>query len=817
MRIDKNPKRVLRKLTQRYLKNNRLLNLFAISGIVLTCILFTCVFNVVLSVNDSIKSQMIDEIGCSDSGSFDYLTLNQVEKLKQNKKIQSSHLIYSLGVIENKKLNKNFTATTYYFSPEHFKEYKNLKMSSMEGKYPENSNEVMLSTTVLKQLGIEPIIGTEIDLKIAFQEHVLDKKFILSGVYEYNKFEDIQLMFVSDDFINTTNIYKNKAIYFLFVNLKHNINLAEKFIDIMIESGYNNNENDRIEYTINPVYSKHMFLENGTFVVVFLFILFIVLSGYLLIFNVFNISILNHIKFYGQLKSIGFTSKQIKAFIIKQGLYLTGIALPIGFFFGYLIGNILLPILMKITEIDVQISMNIYIFIFAGVFTVITVYLSLLTPAKRANKMSSTEAINMNGVKKRRRFDISKKLHIHNLALLNLLRNPKQFLIIIISLSLMPIILNLMITFVCGFDYDSYMSRFVSSDFIAAHVNYFKSEYDGNSVVDEEFIKYIDTIDIKEAGTIYCDKSYGRIVDSNGFERVKEDIFHTQYRNIDYDIDLYGYDDFLLSKFEVIHGELNKDVLKSGTSIIEIIEVDDYNKPDLSTMRFKVGDHIDVYYDNHFVKTYTVVAQVKKISNFAELNGTLEFIARLALPSEEYLKIAPTPHKMSYIFNVPDSKLREIHSRLTEYVKNENESMRFKSKLEFEKQYEEAKNAFLIPGVFCAILVGLIGIINYINVFITSILSRKDELIILDKIGMIGSQRKTMLILEGVFYTLVSSITFVIVSSIVNLSALKYVMDQLWLTKYQFNYFSLFLCIPIYLIISIVTPLIIDKVVMKKG
>lgn len=816
MRINNNSKHVLKKLSKRYQKNNKLMNFFAISGIVLTCILFTCIFNVILSINDSIKSKMIDEIGFTDSGSFNYITLNQVEKLKQNKKIASSHLVCHLGFVEEEELENNFTTSLFYFSPEHFKNYKKLKIQNIVGKYPENYNEIMLSTTVLKQLKIEPIVGSEIELEILFQEQVLEIEFTLSGFFEYNKFEDVQDVFVSENFINTTDIYLDQPIYFLFVNFKQNINLIEKFADAVNENSYFDNDNEKINFTINPIYYKFIYLESEIIVILGLFILFIVLSGFLIIYNVFNISIINNIKFYGQLRTIGFTSKQIKRFIIKQGMYLTGIALPIGFFFGFLSSNIVLPIIIKITEIDIQIKFNIFIFIFSGLFTLITVYISLLTPMKHANKMSTMEAISINGVTIKRKCDISKKIHIYNLALINVIRNPKQFFIIIISLSIMPIILNLVITFVLGFHYDSYMSSFVSSDFVAAHVNYFKSEYNDSSLVDEDFIAYINTLDINEAGNIYCDKSYGRIFELDAFERVRKDIFYTQSNNYEYDIDLYGYDEFILSKFEVINGEINNDSLKMGSGIIEIIEVDDYNEPDLSSMRFKVGDHIDLYYNNQFVKEYEVIAQVKKITNFSELNGTLDYIATLALPSEEYLSIAPSPNKMSYIFNVPDIKLKEIHSKLLDFVENENESMSFKSKLEFENQFKESKNAFLVPGIFCAVIVGIIGIVNYINVFITSIINRKHEFVLLDKIGMTGSIRKILLIMEGVIYTTISSIIFIIISCIVNFSALKYIMDKLWLTKYQFNYFSLLICIPIYLIISVIVPIFIDNTVIKK-
>lgn len=812
MIIYNKPNVVLRKLTQRYLKENKLLNIFSIIGIVLTCILFTCLFSVLINMNNSMQEQLIKAAGSRASGTFDILTLNEMEVLSQNKNIKSSRYSSYRGDVKNEKLNKTFTTSMYYYSPELFKEYKDINTSNIVGNYPEKNNEVMLSTTVLKQLSIEPQVGANIELEFSFLDQTYNKTFILSGYYENEKFQDLQIVFLSENYIEGIHISDRESTYHLYVDMNNNSNLEEKFEKVISESGLEKDAYTTIKYSINPAYSKYMFWNAETIIAAILLILFIIWSGYLIIYNIFNISVLNNIRFYGLLKNIGFTSKQIKVFIIKQGLYLTIIGLPIGLILGYLLGYILLPIIIKITSIDLQIKLNIYIFVFASLFTIITVYLSLISPAKYANKLTSAEAMKVNGSTKGRKHKKNSSFNLYHLAKINILRNKKQFIVLILSLTLMPITLNMVLTFVGSLNYDKFMSKYITTDFVAANYSYFRGDYDSNTTINEAFIDYINQLDLEEAGAIYHNKSYGRIYELNGFKREREDIFTTKYSDIDYDIMMYAYDEFPLSKFEVINGELDSKLLKTGNYIIEIIKVDDYGQPDYNTMRFKVGDKIDINYNNEYIKSYIVLAQVKEIETFAEPVGTTEYIAELALPSEEYLNISTIPLKMSYVFNVPSNKLEEIDSKLEQYIKEVDGSMQFESKLSYEKEYEETKDSILVPGIFISILVGCIGIVNYINVLITSVISRKEEFIILNKIGMTDKQCNKLLIIEGLLYTLFSSITFISLGIIINLSLLKNIINDLWLAKYQFNIISLLVCIPIYLFISLVIPLLANKI-----
>ena len=69
----------------------------------------------------------------------------------------------------------------------------------------------------------------------------------------------------------------------------------------------------------------------------------IVIAGILVIYNIFYISIINSIKEYGQLRTIGMTAKQIQRLVLREGTLLMLPAIPVGLIAGIVVAYILIP------------------------------------------------------------------------------------------------------------------------------------------------------------------------------------------------------------------------------------------------------------------------------------------------------------------------------------------------------------------------------------------------------------------------------------------------------------------------------------------
>ena len=73
------------------------------------------------------------------------------------------------------------------------------------------------------------------------------------------------------------------------------------------------------------------------------------------------------------------------------------------------------------------------------------------------------------------------------------------------------------------------------------------------------------------------------------------------------------------------------------------------------------------------------------------------------------------------------------------------------------QEWDQMYNSLSILGNGASILLILIGLINFVNVMLTSVIARRNELAILESVGMTKKQIMAMLTWEGGFYALISA------------------------------------------------------------
>ena len=134
---------------------------------------------------------------------------------------------------------------------------------------------------------------------------------------------------------------------------------------------------------------------------------------------------------------------------------------------------------------------------------------------------------------------------------------------------------------------------------------------------------------------------------------------------------------------------------------------------------------------------------------------------------------------MKTIFNVDDKNLLSTENWLKNYTTNTNTSLDYLSKVVLRQSFDGMINMYrLVGGVLCAIL-ALIGILNFINSMMTSILSRYKEIAMLQSVGMTGHQVKRMLVYEGIAYSVLGLLLSLILSIIGSLTVVRMMGSEL--------------------------------------
>lgn len=151
------------------------------------------------------------------------------------------------------------------------------------------------------------------------------------------------------------------------------------------------------------------------------------------------------------------------------------------------------------------------------------------------------------------------------------------------------------------------------------------------------------------------------------------------------------------------------------------------------------------------------MAIVANISTLTEgVNGNVENFLSFYLPAEVFKRIYPDNTIRKIFFDVADTEQPQAEQMLIDYRNSVDKSLTFKSKSTLIQHYEEQTRASTIMALSISLIIAFVGILNFINSMVTTIVSRQKEFAMIQSIGMTKRQLRTMLIFEGIYYALES-------------------------------------------------------------
>ncbi len=535
-----NNRHAVKKLSDRYFKSNKSRNIIAVIAIVLTAVLFTAIFTLGSGLIDTVQEQNIRKAGGDGQAVLSYISDDIYNDIEGNSLIEK--IAYTKAVsyrIKNEGLEK-WRSDLWYMDDTAlaFARYE-----PTTGRRPEAENEIIADTKTLDALGIKAGIGETVSLKYEIKGTEYETDFVLCGFWETDSLSNIGRMIVSKSFIDShsdileytyreDNDYSGVVTAYIMFHGKGDI--ESKISRLLSETGYtcdimggSPKEENYIIARVSPAYQSSDLFENPTLLISGAAgILFIIVTGYLIIYNIFQISVIQDIQAYGQLKTLGTTKRQIKKMIHRQAANLSLTGVPIGLLIGFFLGRALVPFLMNGTiytaDAGITVTANPLIFIGAAAFAVFTVLISVQKPAKIAGTVSPIEAIkyteNDSSAFSGKKHALKNSTHgakIYRMALANLGRNRKRTALVIVSMTLSLVLFNTVFTFSSGFDIDKYIAKFVNTDFVISTADYFQFRYETNDL-SESFLETV-----MESG---CFETGGRLYTA----RVLEEAFSAE-------------------------------------------------------------------------------------------------------------------------------------------------------------------------------------------------------------------------------------------------------------------------------------------------
>ncbi|NMW85757.1 ABC transporter permease [Peptoniphilus sp. AGMB00490] len=799
-------KAYIRGLAKNILNANKSRRNILLLAIALTSILFTSLFSVALGLGKSMETQTMKTIGTISHGVFKELSDKDINSLSKDKDIKEFSIREKVGILDDEKISAELS----------YMDRKGFEWSLIEkvkGKFPEKEKEVFIDLATAKKLGYKGEIGEEIEIPYNIEKpytgEIIEKKsekFIISGTFQNPIDSNVGVgqIYLSKAYVDKLSLPENNND--VEVMLKNSFMIRDKLLKIAERNGYKvadnpgNLSDKEIRIGVNFAYllSGDSSFDFKTFLPFLAFLILVIVAGYLIINNIFKISVNEDIKLLGLLKTIGMTKPQIKKLVHLESLAVALPAIIVGDIVGISIGKIILNKIFAnnemLTDVKLSIIVIILIILFSTAFTLLTVFLSVMKPARYAAKVSPIDASRYNETTIKKKYK-SENISLGKLARRQVFSNKFRFISIVLSISLSAVILNSVLTYTGNIDLEKGISDVIATDYNIASPKYFRYMYSGS----EDSIKdnFIDEIEnqkgFKAGGALYY---YGYEYD---YQDIK--IEDNKVAPI-----LLGIDDYLINKQKFIDGEFDKDKWQTGNYII----IGEYGD---KKSAFKAGDKIKINVKNK-IKEVQVMGKVEY--NFSiglryfpvikedvndESSPTLG-LEYIYMKPNEYKELTGDKSIMSYGFDVKDSE-KENFDNLLKTFENEpdfsydSRDLQIKSTMEFKSLIEFA-------GYSLSIVLFLISVLNFINVIATEILKNMVNLSILEAIGMTKKNIKKYLVKKNLIYSFCGLIFSFLIMLLVNKFILVDFMAQTKWTSYKFVIMPLILVNIINIIIGII-------------
>lgn len=453
---------ILNKLTIKHLTMNKKRTIVTIMGIILSTALMVGIG----LLYSSMREYGIREIMADKGRYHSYIKDVDASKLgviEKNLNIDTFFYEQGLGfaILPNSKNNAKPYLYINQVSDSYFKE-----LTLIDGRLPKNNEEIVISSHVKSNGGVEYHIGDKLKLDYGKREYsglyndayvegeklfnIGSKEFTIVGIVARSVYEDysacgysvftildnpnglVNIYFVFNDIASThkytEEIYNNLGIVRknndgnVFYDIKYNTQL----LALYGSSGSNNFDS----VIINQMVIMLSLVSIGCIIV---------------IYNAFAISVMERKKQFGLFASVGATRSQIRKTVFFEAVIVGTIGIILGILGAFLGIGIVIKIVSNLMIDVFKYGLNLAVYplyiIVPIIFMIIVVLVSAYLPARSASRVSPIVAIRQNDDIKIKR----KKLKTNRLvkkifgiegeiALKNMKRNKRKYRITIASL-----------------------------------------------------------------------------------------------------------------------------------------------------------------------------------------------------------------------------------------------------------------------------------------------------------------------------------------------------------------------------------------------
>lgn len=795
--------KVLNKLSLKNLLLNKKRSVGTLIGIALSVALICAVAGMFIGLQDALVQTTIQSQGNYHIELFNQ-TDDDIKVLENNRDIEEIEVLTDAGYSEFDMPTEE-RPYIHLYSYDDEKSFANLTVDLLDGDYPKNSNEILISEELYLLDKDKYNIGKEITLNYGERKTLdgytmtkenpynedevitnsTEETFTIVGImdrdYGLDPHGDPGIGCLTVDLENSIN--NNQSVY---IRIKNPASYEKTFSEILGTTFTNDSPTATEEYSINASLLRWQALKfdssTTTMIYSIMSVLLVIIVGTSIfcIKNSFDISVMEKKKNYGMLASAGATKKQIKKNVITEGLMLGIIGIPVGIIVGYIAVFILTIIVNGVIgdfitrNVEMRCIISWLPILVSIILGVVTIYFSSIRAAKKASKVSpidlirSNDDVKINKNKLKTPSIIKKVFGIGGvIAYKNLKRSKKKYRTTVISLAVSVFVFISMNTFMYytfsvtntyynNIDYNIMVTSSFEDSPKLEDVLKVKGTDDytmlyQSSLTTDGYLEIDDLSKLTDFGKNILEEGLREqgcyderkdIFDMNCDKKRKMNIIGMDEKSFKEYVDKLGLD---------YNSVKNKGVLVNNYSYINAEGV----RMEKGIYNYKKNDTIKGTYNGSPLEIdVSEVTNVRPsgLENFWDSGGYL------IVSEEEYHDLDFRPYILTIQADNPTQVTLDIDEELPEL-----------SAVNIEENAQAEKSLYLLMAIFLygfIAVITLIGVTNIFNTITSNLELRQKEFAMLKSVGMTRKEFNRMINLETIFYSIKALIYGVALGSI---------------------------------------------------
>ncbi|MBD5393143.1 MAG: FtsX-like permease family protein [Lachnospiraceae bacterium] len=832
--LENNNLKICRRLIWRDIKFHKGSSILLITAIALVCMLYS--FSLALGgmVRDGYIHTYKMMYGSNSHIIFYDLSNEQALRLQDHIGVKDSVRLSAIGVLSDDMM-----------------EYRNVKLAEassewakmtealpVNGRMPEEKDEIALDELTMNSLAIPHEIGTKVTLTWTTPEgEKCTDDFRLSGWWDSLMGQTETCAWITPQ--KAQELYPDiRNNVTLGVTLYHPKDLEEQAEEILTDLGLQN-----CTFTTNLAYNEaRLEFADSQAMDFYQMNLIVVLCGMLMIYNIVRIHADQNIRFYGRVKSLGMTPRQIRILEAERAAFFCLPAILPGWLAGFLLYAAVSPYVVIGMEKNPAFSfLRLRPFIGGALFTFATTLTACFLPIRKVAKSSPMQALHFverkheKGRKKRKH----RRTTIWMMAVSGFARRKGQSVLAAFSLMLSLIILCSIWTQAVSYDEEKYVSGVALNDYriedASATMSIQRYNPKSRSITPELLQKLLSHPAVTGIGAastmevpMYADEtSREQIIDT--FEGKDESGMALKEYMSDNPYFLTGYEK-MRSSGEYIGIVTGVSGLMLENAMAQNFFIEGSFQPE----EFASGDYVIASGASSYEIKTTPPARSKVMINGREfeimavvpyestmISGAdskeAQFNVTYYMPMEVFDELFPDHGIRNAAVNIDHGRKDEFEDFLAQLLEGTGVTV-----TSYTDQQWNFHNAifhnYMIP-LFVGGVMLLIGILNFCNALVTGVLVRKKEFAVYESLGMAGKQLRRLLLWEGILYLAVMHIFLIPVTA-----AITWIFGRWWLAHtntwcitWRFSLMPLWVTIPVLLVLAVSVPLFSLKAVTKES